>query len=339
MRCRLIWVGALLLAVSLTGCTPRVRVRSSPGPSDTGIRYYRPKPYLLVQPAGRVVREGRTSTTTPSDEFVSLTLQYLPDFSEEYAIDVRPGLGSAEVSIGLEDGWNLISVNQSLDSQVDERIEATAELADAASGFVPTSQDDIAGERPQQHFVVAATNVPLGYYESVLGKDACGKKRLYGWRYLGFLPFTACPTEMCGSQQLPCHGLPTDLFGIVFDSGVMTFRRLDQISQVADTRRVTVGSGSFVLDAPTAFRLDRLGRAVRRAVLEEFGSEAEVRARLAQEPGVVTLSIEVQGPIDERTTREELIQELMSHPAVEEALLALDNPVPSFERIEGLVDE
>ncbi|MEM9589491.1 MAG: hypothetical protein AAGA03_19570, partial [Planctomycetota bacterium] len=41
----------LLLAVLMTGCTPRVIVRPNPGPTDQGIRYYRPKPYLKVEPA------------------------------------------------------------------------------------------------------------------------------------------------------------------------------------------------------------------------------------------------------------------------------------------------
>lgn len=340
MRCnRGVMVACVLISglvgCGLAGCTPRVRVRQNPGPQDTGIRYYRPKPYLKIEPAGVSVTEGKKTTVTPSDEFVSITLEYLPDFSEEYSIDVRPGLGVAEVSIGLQDGWNLTSINQTLDSQFDENVEAIAALTKAASGFVPTGKSIGTPEGSSQRFVVAATNVPLGYYESVISRDGCGRKRLYGWRYVGFLPFAACPTDMCGSQHLACSSVPSELFGLVFEQGAMVFRRLDAIDPVGSTTRQVVQTGGFVTGPLTQEKVVALVNAVRRAILENEGLESKVDATLVDQAMTVRLSIELLGSPDKRTRRESLIRDVLSHEAVEVGLSELGDPMPSFQ-ISGL---
>jgi hypothetical protein len=214
LLCMLCWF-------ALLGCTPRVIVRQSPTADDKGIRYYRPKPYLLVS--------ALQKDTTASPDYVSITLDYLPDFSEEYSINVRPGLGIAEVNVGLEDGWNLVSLNQKLDSQTDENIKATGELLKSVAGFAsPNSGSAQAATRPIAQ--VPAHNVPLGYYEAVIGKNRSGKKQLYGFRYVGFLPFQACPIDLCGSATATCDNCM--LYGLTFDSGVMTFKPLYEMAAV-----------------------------------------------------------------------------------------------------------
>ncbi|QDV47252.1 hypothetical protein Enr13x_71610 [Stieleria neptunia] len=333
----LLAVGLLAATAGSLGCTPRVRIRAAPGPDDTGIRYYRPKPYLRIEPGGSVVTEGRVSTTTPSDEFVAISLEYLPDFSEEYSIDVRPGLGTANVSVGLTDGWNLTSLNQELDSQFDESVQAIADLAKAGTGFLPTAKGS-GGSVPgsTQKFVVAATNVPIGYYESVISKDACGKKRLYGWRYVGFLPFSPCPTEMCGGQQLACSSVPSDLFGMVFDNGVMTFKRLDAISEVPDTTREPVSTGQFVVSASRQAKLDAMATAIRKAILQNEGMESKVHVTQADDWMTVQWDIELLGTTAKNTTRERFIKSLVQHEAVEQALHDLGDPVPTVMPVTGL---
>ncbi|QEF96618.1 hypothetical protein Mal15_06460 [Stieleria maiorica] len=332
-------VTATLLAATVIcgGCAPRVRVRQAPGPDDTGIRYYRPKPYLRVEPGGSVVTQGKVSTTTPSDEFVAISLEYLPDFSEEYSIDVRPGLGTANVSVGLTDGWNLTSLNQELDSQFDENVKAIADLAKAGAGFIPSAKHSggaVTGST--QKFVVAATNVPIGYYESVISKDACGKKRLYGWRYIGFLPFSPCPTEMCGTQQLPCGAVPSDLFGMVFDNGVMTFKRLDAIPEIADTTRQSVSTGQFVVSASRQEKLDAMAGAIRKAILQNDGVESIVQVNQGDDSMSVQWDIELLGATAKNTTRERFIKSLVQHEAVEQALHDLGDPIPQIQPIAGL---
>lgn len=205
----------------VAGCAPRVRVTANPQTDAQGIRYYRPKPYLKVVPAEIQIAKD-ASQIEPG--LVKITLEYLPDFSEEYAIDVRPGLGIADVSIKLEDGWNLTQINQKLDSQTDDHISAAGDLIKAVSGLVPTAAE--ATGVPDIEFTVPATDVPLGYYESVIGRAPDGRKQLYGFRYLGFLPYQPCPTVM-GGVELACCGDPAvTLYGLTFAGGRMVFKPL-----------------------------------------------------------------------------------------------------------------
>lgn len=215
---------AILLSACAVGCTPKVVVTPHPGPDTKGIRFYRPKPYLKVVPA--VVQVGKDSTEV-EPSLVTISLEYLPDFSEEYAIDVRSGLGIAEVSLKLEDGWNLTEISQSLDSQTDENISAAGDLIKAISGVIPTSQN---GDGKATPFTVRATDVPLGYYEAVLGCGSDGRKRLYGFRYLGFLPYETCPTSLRGSGVGYCGDPTMPLYGLTFEGGRMVFRPLIEMA-------------------------------------------------------------------------------------------------------------
>lgn len=226
-----------LVAVGIAGCTPRVRVRANPTAHDEGIRYYRPKPYLFVTSAGEITtttdKEGTSSKKeVPDERYVNIQLQYLPDFAEEYAIDVRSGFGIADVSITLEDGWNLTAINQKLDSQTDENIAAAAELIKGVTGALNPGQGrgfsgDVSRNQTYE-MKIRATNVPLGYYESVVGRDSCGRKQLYGFRYIGFMPFQSCPVAMHGNEVNCCESAA--LYGLVFDRGVMVFKPLGEIA-------------------------------------------------------------------------------------------------------------
>ena len=74
---RFFFVCSILLLGQLVGCSPKVVVRKSNGVHDTGIKYYRPKPYLLITPGNSsvTVKEGNSkaaTTTFKSDEFVSI---------------------------------------------------------------------------------------------------------------------------------------------------------------------------------------------------------------------------------------------------------------------------
>lgn len=236
------------------GCAPRLRVTANPGPDAPGIRYYRPKPYLKVVPAEIQIAKD-ASRVEPG--LVTISLEYLPDFSEEYAIDVRSGFGVADVSLQLEDGWNLTEINQELDSQTDENISAAGDLIKAVSGMVPTAEG---AQPPAIEITVPATDVPLGFYESVIGRRPDGRKQLYGFRYLGFLPYQSCPTVM-GGVELACCGDPTTtLYGLTFADGRMVFKPLplmaadsSQPQQVARTSgtQTEAPSPDVALDGPT----------------------------------------------------------------------------------------
>lgn len=224
----------LVLIIAAIGCTPRTVVTKDPGPFAKGIRYYRPKPYLLISPFYPQFETGTNGEviewSEPSPEYVNIELQWLPDFSEEYALNVRTGLGFANVSVTLEDGWKLTGLNQKLDSQFDENITAIANLIKSAApkGLVaaPSAAANQQGEAVTAS--VRASNVPLGYYEAILGTDPGGRKQIYGWRYLGFAPYETCPLGPCGIARTPCNQL--DLYGLVFVDGVMTFKQLHSIA-------------------------------------------------------------------------------------------------------------
>jgi len=185
----------------------------------------------VTEPINAQADSTKKTVTVPSDEFVSIQLQWLPDFAEEYAIDIRSGLGVNETELTLENGWNLTSLNTKLDSQTDENITAFANLLDSVGSLPGIERAATPSEAGgAQRIVVRATNVPLGYYESVIGCDECGHKQLFGWRYVGFMPFNGCPSRATGSSHHCCH--TADLYGLVFDSGIMTFKRLCEVQQI-----------------------------------------------------------------------------------------------------------
>ena len=222
LRSRFFWTA--VLALLSTGCLPATRVIKNPGEHDRGVRYYRPKPYLMVKPM--VDDSGR-----PVEGYVTLQTEMLPDFSEEYSIHVRSGFGTNETSIELHEGWRLESLNVSLDSQVDENVEAIAELA----GQIPMTGRGAAPESMS----VRASNVPLGYYESVVSRGRDGKKRLYGFRYVGFMPYAPCPLESCGTEHRSCH--TGAIYGLSFGEEGMEFRPLYEMAGVEEEPRVAAG--------------------------------------------------------------------------------------------------
>ena len=216
----------LVLLPLLTGCLlPRTTVHMHPGPRDTGVRYYRPKPYLFVKPM--TDRDG-----LPVDGYVQLEQVTLPDFGEEYSIHVRSGLGTNDTEIRLEDGWKLTALNVSVDSQFDENLKAVADVIES----IPRAT--AAGRETLPAMAVRATNVPLGLYESVVSTGSDCKKRLYGFRYVGFMPYASCPQESCGVEQTACCA--ADIYGLVFEAGVMVFRPLGEVPDHLETGRIKI---------------------------------------------------------------------------------------------------
>ncbi len=217
----------VLLAIGCASTT----VTRHPAPNDCGVRFYRPKPYLLVTPDG-----GN------SPQAVQIKLEYLPDFSEEYSINIRSGLGANKTKVTLDQGWNLTKIDYDVDSKVPENIEAVAELIDKVGGILPTAKAD------NERTTVKANNVPLGYYEAVLGSGPCGGKQLFGWRYIGFLPYAQCPTDMSGYACGDCQS--ESLFALVFENGTMTFKSL------ADASTAELTAAPATAAEPTAVDLD-----------------------------------------------------------------------------------
>lgn len=201
---------AVWLSVVLLGGCSSVNVVKSPSPGDNGIRFYRPKPYLLVTPAD------------PTGRMVKLEVLQLPDYSEEYSIHPK---GKKPPAVQLQDGWNLVGVGPG----------GPPPKGEAAPP--PPPADPL--KLPEA--VLVAGNVPIGLYESVF--DYGGPvKSLKGWRYVGFAPWggglpNGTDREALANVQKGCppgvaNGsvVQGPLYGLVFFNGAMTFRQLDEIA-------------------------------------------------------------------------------------------------------------
>lgn len=294
----------LLLLMSsqiFCGCAPRVIVRANPQPNDRGIRYYRPKPYLKVEPA-EVATDKNQTKIVPG--VVRISLAYLPDFSEEYSIDVRSGLGIANVGIKLEDGWNLTEISQQLDSQTDENTKAFASLLSAVGDVVPTASSPSA--TPDVSFSVPARNVPIGFYESIIGRDQRGCKRLYGFRYVGFVPFAGCPIDMGGQQSACCNDPSSGLYGLSFVDGQMLFLPLDQMAHLPATdltpvnaTRATPEDGTPTTGIPAAMPATPMP-AIKSDALMRSGRQALERPLAAQQ--LTSLEVNLQAHLNQHFT-------------------------------------
>lgn len=131
--------------------------------------------------------EGKLGDPGPTLQPISIRLEYLPDYNEEYSVKVTPGLGTAKLTAQLQNGWNLTSLNVETDQQYDEIIGSVAELVGSVGKFAGAGGTGTDG--------LAESNVPMGYYEAVIARNECGRKEMMGWRYVGFMPCQTCPVK------------------------------------------------------------------------------------------------------------------------------------------------
>lgn len=273
-RKRIVTGVAVLVAVTAVGCA-MTEVKKNPGPHTRGVRFYRPKPYLLIEPLSKQtvldetpVQNGVvTRTVAETAGKLRMKLEWLPDFTEEYAIQPRTGVGRNATTVTLTDGWRLDKVTVKLDSQATEVVKAMAGLLGTepkllqglgkpGGGSGDTSPG--AAESKDEGLVVSGHEVPLGYYESVIGCGPDGKRRLYGWRYVGFAPFANCPIDMCGAACQSCDN--ADLYGLVAVRNKLVFRRLADLAQ--DMEPITLYSDQRDPPAATPMTKDELHDAV-----------------------------------------------------------------------------
>ena len=168
---------------------------------------------------------------------VVMEIKYLPDYNEEYSIKLRPGLGTGSLNFKLDDGWNLTSVGMQTDQKIPEIISSVANLVGAIRG-APTGGASSGASKARTGAETLTENlsiivdtrpdVPLGFYEPVIATDPHGRKSLFGWRYVGFMPFLGCPVDVCAAPKtVLCD--QTDLWGIVATPNSIKFQRLGEI--------------------------------------------------------------------------------------------------------------
>lgn len=136
------WLSVVLL-VSTLGCAHIDIHKLKPGADDSGLRFYRPKPYLWVMLG--------EAGCTPS-------IEYLPDYSNEYIIEPHYWLGTVTFKPTLDKGWNLIAYDSTVDTKIPETINAFAGLLKEAgsiattAGAAPAAAGDEGGAPPQPAF-------------------------------------------------------------------------------------------------------------------------------------------------------------------------------------------
>jgi hypothetical protein len=116
----------LALTVSLflmPGCS-QVKFYSDPGlTNETGLCFFTLKPYLLVE------------YKATKDNTVKTSVVYLPDIANPQYMALKPGIGSNEIKLGLENGA-LVSYGLTSEPEFQENIEALATLLAKSAGAV-----------------------------------------------------------------------------------------------------------------------------------------------------------------------------------------------------------
>jgi hypothetical protein len=177
MRLGRVFAATLVVSGALGGCTSVRVVRVDPakvhGPymegnkaQTSGVLFYRPRAYLMVtqgpaskeQPADKpsILPGAGAAPATPLPPpgtgtvdkpagagALNVEIIWLPDYSQEYEIQVHPGLGSVTMNPTLKDGWNLTGLSATVDSKTAELITAATGLAKAIPFAART-----AGQKP-----------------------------------------------------------------------------------------------------------------------------------------------------------------------------------------------
>jgi nitrogen fixation protein len=78
-----------------------------------GVRYYESEPYLLIAKD-------------------AIQLVWLPNYNMGYAVQTKPGLGKADGSVKLADGWRMTEFGAMVDTKIPETISAVADLVKAS---------------------------------------------------------------------------------------------------------------------------------------------------------------------------------------------------------------
>lgn len=118
---------ALALTASLAGCaTVTVRPVTRDDRATPGVRFYESEPYLLVT---KDVLKDNTSKAGVSTHTIQIV--FLPNYNMGYAVKTTPGLGTANGSVKLANGWQLTEFGAIVDTKIPETISAVTDLVKA----------------------------------------------------------------------------------------------------------------------------------------------------------------------------------------------------------------
>ena len=122
-------------AILYTGCAT-VKVYSDAGlTTETGLRYYTLKPYLLVE------------FMANKDNTVKTSVVFLPDLSSPQYIKVKPGIGSSELKMTFSNS-TLESYGVATDSQLPESMAAFADIL-SKSAYAAQTMSSVASAKEE----------------------------------------------------------------------------------------------------------------------------------------------------------------------------------------------
>jgi len=84
-------------------------------------------------------------TNSVQNEFLSQII-WLPDHSRSYAVKIKPGWGTVEGSVKLQNGWMLDTLGAKTDSKIPETMTAVAGLIKESAA--------LADQRPQGLYLI-----------------------------------------------------------------------------------------------------------------------------------------------------------------------------------------
>lgn len=159
MRKSIIVTVIILGSLVFAGCNT-VKIYSDQSlKKNTGLKFYTAKPYLQVE---------RNNT---DGSIVKATIIYMPDLANPQYMAVKPGFGSAKVSMKFKDGY-LESFGFDSDSEIPELLESAGSLISDAAGAV-TDIYSIKGVSPS---ATSATTTEV--YEIIMTSEGTTLKKI-----------------------------------------------------------------------------------------------------------------------------------------------------------------
>jgi hypothetical protein len=123
------WTITLLCSACLISGCAEVQVKHvDDKDTSEGVHFYQPRPYLLVSNQ----QKKDSSTNSVQNEFSSQII-WLPDHSRCYVVKIKPGWGTVDGSVKLQNGWMLDTLGSKMDSKIPETMTAVAGLVKEAA--------------------------------------------------------------------------------------------------------------------------------------------------------------------------------------------------------------
>ena len=138
-----VFAAIVVTCLLLSGCATVKIYTDAELKTETGLRYYTLKPYLLVEYLAN------------KDNTVKTSIVYLPDLSSPQYIKLKPGIGSSELKMTFSNS-SLESYGVATDSQLPESMAAFADIlsksAYAAQNFSGAGPDTAPGQEQATPF-------------------------------------------------------------------------------------------------------------------------------------------------------------------------------------------